>query len=162
MTWSFILNTVLEFQFISLFASTNNKRAPLFGLTTQATFYESSQFYILIDLIPSLLKEVILSSSFFPLICLVKISILSITMSLTHSHPLGHSDGFKHLKNDPSGQAVLKANNLDEYGCSFSDWMLVDDHKGEVYFENNSSCCHSWAFYEGHLNFKLMDTEFVL
>lgn len=70
--------------------------------------------------------------------------------------------GFKHLEDEPCDQAVLKANNLDKYDCSFSDWMLVGDHKREVYFKNNSSYCHSWAFCEGHLNFKLMDTGFVL
>lgn len=83
-------------------------------------------------------------------------------MNLAHSHPLGHSDRFKHLMEESCGLAVLKASSLDECGYSFSDWRLVDDHKGEVYFENNSSCCHSCDFCEGHLNFKLMDTEFVL
>lgn len=82
-------------------------------------------------------------------------------MNLTHFH-LIILIGFKHLKNEPCGQAVLKANNLDEYGCIFSDWILVDDHKREVDFENNSSSCHSWAFCGGHLNYKLMDAEFVL
>lgn len=82
-------------------------------------------------------------------------------MNLAYSHPLGPSDHFKHLKEEPCGLVVLKADNLDECGYCFSDWILVDDHKGEVYFENNSSHCHSWACYEGHLNFKLMDTEFV-
>lgn len=56
----------------------------------------------------------------------------------------------------------MKANDLDKYGCNFSDRMLVDDHKREVDFENNSSCCHSWVFNEGYLNFKLMDSEFIL
>lgn len=67
--------------------------------------------------------------------------------------------GFKHLKNEPCGQVVLKATNLDKAVASvIGCWCLIIREK----FENNSSCCHSWAFDEGHLNFKLMDTEFVL
>lgn len=66
MTWFFILNTVLKFQCISLFASTNNTCAPLVELAPWATFYGSFQFYILIGPISCLVMEVILSSSFSP------------------------------------------------------------------------------------------------
>lgn len=158
---------------ISLLAPTNGKRAPLVGLIFRATFYKSSHFYISVNSIPSLLKMVIFSSSFFlsnlpvkdlnfahyswiaELLCLFT----WILYTLIH---LVIPMGFKHLEDEPCDQAVLKANNLDKYDCSFSDWMLVGDHKREVYFENNSSYCHSWAFCEGHLNFKLMDSGFVL
>ena len=42
------------------------------------------------------------------------------------------------------GKTLLKSTTFFK-----GEGMLVDDHKGEVYFENNSCHCHSWSFYEG-------------